>query len=222
MNGESHLPIKVGEMKENAPRINSFLTTAKWKPAKRLSEPTEKKTSTGGFGWSSTPLTEQIEQSVSIIKALREIISQDPLVLSEDATHIIHVIREGFCLGYSLAKNYCTASGLEVLMQQNSTPGRMSGSQQTEFSEKNVTMSAVALFGAASYVVWKLSNYKKDETSSIQMEFPGVPEVFLTNLHRATECSLFYFGFCLEKARCNFQVHLDSVDALIWDKALIL
>lgn len=209
MNGESHIPIRVGEMKENAPRINSFLTTAKWKPAKRLPEPTDKKTSTGGLGWSSTPLTEQTEQSVSIVKSLREIVSQDPLVLSEDATHIVHVIREGFCLGYSLAKNYLTASGLEVLMQQNTVPGRMSGAQQTEFSEKNVTMSAVALFGAASYVVWKLSNYKKDETSSIHMEFPGVPEVFLTNLHRATECSLFYFGFCIEKAglaRTDLQV----------------
>lgn len=199
MNGESHLPVNTEEFGEFQRRSNALLTSVSWKPMKRMNCGAPEKSS-GVPAWSSTPVTDQVEQSTSVMKAFREIISQDPLLLSEDANHILHALRDGMCLGLVLAKNYGKAAGLDVLSQQNARAGGLSGPHQAEFAEKNATMAAIGLFGMASYVVWKLSGYKSDEVSAIKMEFPGIPEVYLTNIHRAFDCAVFYYGFCIEKA----------------------
>ena len=205
MNGESYIPVSPADWNEFTQKANTLLQVVKWKPSKKMSlGPAQKQ---GSPAWSSTPATEQVEVEASILRTLKEI-SNDTLILSEDATHIVHTVRSGICFGYHLAKLYGKAAGLEALSQQNSRPGGLTTLQQGEFAEKQTTMSAVAIFGLAAYVCGYLAPYKEEETSALGLEFAGIPEMFLPNVFRAMECSIFWYGFSLEKmgpARTDLQ-----------------
>jgi hypothetical protein len=199
MNGESYIPIDPADLGEYTQRANMLLTALKWKPSKKMPFGEVPK-GNARPAWSPTPVDQQTEEEVHIMKTLKESISKDALLLSEDATHIVHTIRGGICFGYVLAKLYGKAAGLEELSQLNKRAGALTQLQQGEFAEKQTTMSAVAAFGLAAYVCYHLDGYKEEETSAINIDFPGVPEVVLTNVFRAMECSVFWYGFCLEQA----------------------
>ncbi len=193
----SHLPITEKEIAENMDRANSLLAKVSWKgkgkPAARSTE------SSSGKWRPSTDYSEaSSEKSVSLVKIGKRV-SNDPLLYSQNVNHTLLVLRRGVSIGLHLARAYGQAAGLERLVQQNRL-GRLTQIQQAEFYDKHHTSSAVGLYGAASYIHWQLEQFEEEAVSGRNLEFPGIPEVDLSNPLKAMECAIFYFGSSVENS----------------------
>lgn len=209
----SHLPIKTENLRELYPQVNPRFQKTSFKPTKRCST-----IENGVPVWANILLTNQTEMSVSILESLKKI-SGDQLTLGEDANNVLLTMRDGLAVGMFLAKKYRQTSGLEVLEQQQQSRGASvaGGTLVAEFTQKQTTASAVALFGFASYVLWKLGSYKTDEVSSIQTVTPSVPELFLANHIVALNAVLYYYGFYLENDAVKTQPELVKLTLLFFN-----
>jgi hypothetical protein len=154
----------------------------------------------------------KIEQSVSLLKLARAI-SRNPDILSDNANHVINVVRQALRLGLFMSQSYTRASGLEQLYQANKQDS-LSDNKKSEFQEKNITASAVRLHTMAYYIVWKLSRYQSEAVSSIKLDLGGLPEFNIFNPVSALTCTMYYYGAYLEQSGRVF-TDLDFVKATI-------
>ena len=186
----STVPILAADLLAYQERANRLLISVKWS-AKPFGDPA-KPAAPGAVAWrdSSAPSTHQEE--LSLVNVLRQI-AKDPVLLPDGMNHTLSVVRQGLCLGMHLSKLYTKFSGLDQLAQLNAKGG-LAELQKVEFRNKYQTASAVAVFGAASYVIWDLSQYRADEVRSLSLEIPSLPEVSLQDPVRALECFVFYLA----------------------------
>lgn len=186
----STVPILAADLLAYQERANRLLISVKWS-AKPFGDPA-KPSAPGVVAWrdSSAPSTHQEE--LSLVNVLRQI-AKDPVLLPDGMNHTLSVVRQGLCVGMHLSKLYTKFSGLDQLAQLNAKGG-LAELQKVEFRNKYQTASAVAVFGAASYVIWDLSQYRADEVRSLSLEIPSLPEVSLQDPVRALECFVFYLA----------------------------
>lgn len=190
------LPIKEDDIKQYREEITAYLKSVSWTPD------TQKRKSNEQIDLSflihNKALGINQSDELSVLKnAIR--ISDDRILLSNTVNFTVNAIREGFCVGRHLAGLYEKSSGLESLLFRNKD-GSLHQSEQPEFHDKMEAQSAVMLYTAAYYIVWKLSEHRPEEVSSINIEFGGIPEVKLSRPTRAANCALYYYCAYLERS----------------------
>ena len=194
----SHLPILPNDLKPFEQNVATYFAQVKWKPTKSLVlDLSTQDERPGAKLWRPAPIgLQSTEETLSLLKIARTI-GGDATLLPASLNRELWAIRTGICLGLHLARQYGIAAGLNELQVQNSS-GRLPNSQQEEFRSKVTTSCAVALFVAASYVVWELGSFEPDKISGTHVEFHGIPEVALQSPPRAIECMLFYLAAYLD------------------------
>jgi hypothetical protein len=212
----SHLPILPKDLAEFEKGVGALLAEVKWKPAKNLTANTQSQELTAGAKlWRPSTLPDAgPEDALSLLK-IAKVIANDPVLLPESLNTALRAIRTGVSLGLYLARQYGVAAGLRELEELNKT-GRLGPSQSEEFSQKVNTSAAVALFSAASYVVWKLGAFEPDKVSSARVEFHGIPEFPLKNITRAVACTLYYLAAYLDPQKNGLiKTDLEMVDMIL-------
>lgn len=189
---DSHLKITSADLQALMQWPDAAMTQSRWIATKRIV-----RNNSGGLVIQTIPPQEQMSETVSLLKTASEI-SGASSILSQEVNMVMTTIRNGLCVGLYLAQQYEKRSGLDVLRQQNAAK-ILSTAQQPEFNAKGTTHSAIALFGAASYVVHTLANYSADKTSSIKPDFSGVPELAYKTPQNALMSLLYHFtSYCSE------------------------
>ena len=189
------LLISEDDLKEYKDEITAYLKNVEWKPDNK------KHKSEIDFSFlieSGKALNIDTTDHLSIIKNLIRI-SDDRIILSNSSNYILNAVRDGFCLGRHVSKLYSKSSGLDLLMQKNST-GNLHQSEMPEFHDKSHTQSAVFLFTAASYITYQIENYLLQDVSSINIEFSGIPEVVLSRPSKSLQSILYYYCAYLERS----------------------
>lgn len=189
------LPIKDDDIQGFKEEMTAYLKEVSWTP-----DQTKKSNEQIDFSFLLQNKALGVNQgdSLSLLRnAVR--ISDDRILLSNSVNHTVNAIREGLCIGKYLASLFEKSSGLETLLHRNKE-GSLHQSEQPEFHDKMETQSAVLLFTAAYYIVWKLSDHRSEEVSSINIEFGGIPEVKLNRPSRAINCALYYYCAYLERS----------------------
>lgn len=189
----SHLPIFEKDLADQKEGVKGFLINVDWTPRKQISAGDEK-IAPGAKVWRPSAVADiQKREEVSLIR-IGKTLSEDPNLMSECANFVLLTIKRSLCLGFYLCRQYEKAAGILELRTRN-TAGQLVDSEKTEFVCKQNTASAIAVFTAAAYLVWRLGSYKESEISAIQIGFPGLPEADLTTPVSALKCFLFYLGF---------------------------
>lgn len=189
------LPIKYSDITALREEMTPYIRTASWKP----DQPSVGNEQIDlGFLMQSKALGVHEADSTSLMKeAVR--ISQDRMLLSTSVCHAVNSVRDGLCLGRHVANLYEKSSGLETLLQRNKD-GALHQSELPEFHDKLETQSAILLFVASHYILWKLHDYRSEEVASINIDFGGIPEIKLTRPSSAVNCSMYYYGAYLERS----------------------
>ncbi len=136
------------------------------------------------------------EAKLSTIQALMDANSHHSMLLDAGIHLAISAVRDGLLIGSYVATEYEKATGLDVLQQES----RMPDARRVEFRKKNTVSSLIVAFVAASYVVYELSKFKSNELSSMQMEFPGIPELNTLSQGHVRKCLMFYYVATLSKS----------------------
>ena len=202
MSSSSCFPITEENLVEYAETANNFLKKVTWKPGKHLekgtgegSKPTRK--------WTTAAPQTTPEDSLSLIEIARAI-TKDEVLLPEGTNLLLRTVRTGIQLGSYLAAKYRISSGLKELDEMNKAKIAFTPEQRTDFNSKINTMSAVAIYTAASYIVWKLGSYQAEKVSSTAVEFNGIPEITLQGSTAAMKCMLYWFGSAISIERSGF------------------
>lgn len=195
----SYIPIEENQLSRWTEPANKLLVSVSWHP-KPLQAAAAAAAGNGGpsssYQWRDSSTGTAVEEKVSLLAVAKQT-SRDPVLLSEATNHVLTEVRQGLRIGMQLSSLYTAASGLQTLVDQNARGG-LSDQQKTEFRAKYESASAVAIFVAANYIGWALSNYRAEEVSSARVELQGVPEVHLLNPVRALDCFVFYLGANLQ------------------------
>ncbi len=138
------------------------------------------------------PPSEQVTDTVSIF-ALANEISGSSAILTPEVNTVISTVRNGICMGLYLAQQYEKRAGLDIMRQQNASKSLGNG-QLAEFNAKGATASAIAMFGAASYIVYELSRYQADKVATMKLDFPGVPELAYKTPQNGLVSVVYYFA----------------------------
>src|SRR3989344_4081655 len=85
--------------------------------------------------------------------------------MGETATIVLLAIREGVQVGLHLAAQYDRTSGLVDLQLRNQT-GTL-GTDEARYRSLTATASAIAVYGAARYALWRLSRHREDEIRTV-------------------------------------------------------
>lgn len=193
----SLLPISQEEINVHKEEITSYLKQVAWKADnKRFTDNNENIDLTFLIGNKTLGLDQTDE--ISILKnAIR--ISNDRILLSNTTNYVINAIREGFCLGKEVSKLYEKASGLEQLQERNKNQS-IHQSELPEFHEKTQTQSAILTYVSSNYILYLLKQHRSEESSAININFGGIPEINISRPSQAINCSLYYFGAYLERS----------------------
>src|SRR3954471_20044547 len=208
--GGSYLPIRESDLKPHAARASQLIQKVSFRPTRAPAPKPALVGNPAAFRDSTVQTSQDDSQSLLMIA---KAISDDPLLLTDAANHVLTTVRQGIAIGLHLAGQYRAASGLEQLAALNSQ-GRLPQAQQSEFQSKNFTSAAVAAFSLASYVVWNLASYETEKVSQVKMPEAEVPEVQLLNHIKAVDCVLYYL--CLHIARSGLvQTDIQMVKATV-------
>ncbi|MFA7193348.1 MAG: ATP-binding protein [Candidatus Paceibacterota bacterium] len=197
-NAKAHIPLKKSEYQEHRERVNPKLKIVEWTPKK---DAANKMVSTAAQPGTWLPASSIDfgggKDSVKIRDSVAKIFGDESL-LDVDAVYVLDSIRTGFMIGMRVFELYCQASGLDQLILRN-TSSRLLESEMKIFNSQKQTGTFASVFATASYIRWKLSSYKADKTSVIDLPFGGIPEINLTDNFVSTNCILYYYGLYLER-----------------------
>jgi len=189
MNAPSHLKIDQSQLEKQSKMADGLLNSVTWQPK---TDKAEKFALTKAIGRDIRFLSEKTsEEKVSLMGISKDVSGTD-LLLSEGINHCLQTVWQAFRLGSHVAELYEDYSGLRALMDMNKT-GLLPSDLKGEFQQKQETQSAIALFVTAYYVLWDLSSYRRDKVDGINLEFEGIPEVFLLDPVRAFRCMTFHY-----------------------------
>ncbi|MBX2846442.1 MAG: ATP-binding protein [Saprospiraceae bacterium] len=210
------IPIKADDYKAYKDDMTVFLKEVQWSPDQRTAKNAEIDLTfliqNKGLGVNQT-------DSISILKnAVR--LSKDRILLSNATSFVMNTLRDGLCIGKHVATSFEKSSGLDVLLQRNKD-GALHQSELPEFHDKLSTQSAVLLFVAAYYIVYKLNNYETDVVTSINIDFGGIPELKLSRPSSAISNALYYYGAYIERSNTvNNDMELVKMTLLYFEALL--
>lgn len=194
----SLLPIKQEEINEYKDEITSYLKQVSWKADnKRFKDNNENIDLTFLIGNKTLGLDQT--DDISILKSAINI-SKDRILLTNTTNYVVNAVREGFCLGKHVSKLYEKASGLEQLQERNKNQS-IHQSELPEFHEKTQTQSAILTYVASNYILYLLSQHRSEESSSINIDFGGIPEINISRPSQTISCSLYYYGAYIERSK---------------------
>ena len=194
----SLLPIKQEEINEYKDEITSYLKQVSWKADnKRFKDNNENIDLTFLIGNKTLGLDQT--DNISILKSAIKI-SDDRILLSNTTNYVVNAVREGFCLGKHVSKLYEKASGLEQLQERNKNQS-IHQSELPEFHEKTQTQSAILTYVASNYILYLLNQHRSEESSAINIDFGGMPEVNISRPSQTISCSLYYYGAYIERSK---------------------
>ena len=193
----SLFPVNQEEINEHRDEITSYLKQVSWKADnKRFSDNNENIDLTFLIGNKTLGLDQS--DDISILKnAIR--ISDDRILLSNTTNYVVNAVREGFCLGKHISNLYEKSSGLEQLQERNKNQS-IHQSELPEFHEKTQTQSAILSYVASKYIIYLLDQHRKAESSAINIQFGGIPEVNINRPSQSISCALYYYGAYLERS----------------------
>ncbi len=193
----SLFPVNQEEINEHRDEITSYLKQVSWKADnKRFSDNNENIDLTFLIGNKTLGLDQS--DDISILKnAIR--ISDDRILLSNTTNYVVNAVREGFCLGKHISELYQKASGLEQLQERNKNQS-IHQSELPEFHEKTQTQAAILTYTASKYIIYLLDQHRKAESSAINIQFGGIPEVNINRPSQSISCSLYYYAAYLERS----------------------
>lgn len=193
----SLLPINQEEINQYKEEITSYLKQVSWKADNKKFKDTNENIDLTFLIGSKTLGLDQSDD-ISILKNAIKI-SNDRILLSNTTNYIINAIREGYCLGKHVSKLYEKASGLEQLLERNKNQS-IHQSELPDFHEKSQTQSAILTYVASNYITYLLSQHRSEESSSINIDFGGIPEINISRPSQAISCSLYYYGAYFERS----------------------
>ncbi|MFA6227663.1 MAG: AAA family ATPase [Patescibacteria group bacterium] len=181
----SCVPITAEQLKPFDVFAGKLIQSAGWQPKKPLTAPS----ADGGLKFSeSMPMEERINW-LELIKQY----NPNGIINSANVNQLLNSLYTGIGIGCYVVEMYAKSSGLAKLLDDNSRQ-RLNEGQKAEFSKKLATAAAVAQFSFASFVSWSLSRYQGEKLDSLSMDFPGYPEICLTDYLRGFNCLLVYMG----------------------------
>jgi len=179
------VPITAEQLRSFDAFADKLIKNAGWLPKKPLTPPS----TAGGLKFSeSAPMEERINW-LELVKPY----NPNRTINSGNVNQLLNSLYTGIGIGCYVVEMYAKSSGLAKLLDDNSRQ-RLNEGQKAEFSKKLATAAAVAQFSFASFVFWSLSRYKGEKLDSLSMDFPGYPEICLTDYLRGFNCLLVYMG----------------------------
>lgn len=208
----SCLPITEEALAVHSEGAQRFLSVIRWSIV--IPKPIEKTpTTTGPGGYRKLDLGEN-HQSIEVSLAdLAKAISGNKLFASQNANAVLSAIYQGLRIGSHLATAYMNSSGLTALRDANNQSLLKSEAQQNEFLKKNITISAINLYGLAYYCVWKLKQFQPATLAANGLEYPGLPESAVkSSVADTLSCALAYFATFVRDSG-KVQNDLDFINA---------
>lgn len=194
---QSWLPIREENIAEHKKLVNGWLTSLEWSVARSSGETSSTPT------FQRTTLGRTQKENVSFMATGRGL-SRDELILDPLVNRTLGVIQRGTMIGLTVSDMYSEASGFDVLADQNKR-GQLPGPQQAEYREKVTTAAAIAMFVAAYYIVYELSQLEVTAEDDMQKINMHVDEMSFATRSQALQCMLFYLG-----KKLNSQAHVTN------------
>lgn len=225
MISEPQVPIRNDDVMRHWGTLQVLLNEIEWgvpkDDLKIVTGESDSATGKSGFYQARRALQSTTQERASLINAFKKV-SGDPYGLTQNNAFLADAIRTGCAIGMHLANQYNRSSGLEHLIALNTRPGgRVPESQEAEFHAKQRTASAILLFSLASYVFWKLSQYKYEEVHKINVRFNGVPDMDVSMPMRSLNCVLFYLSwYCEKSGTVNTELEMLKLVSLYFESVL--
>ncbi|MFA6594589.1 MAG: AAA family ATPase [Candidatus Buchananbacteria bacterium] len=207
----SCLPITEEALAAHSEGAQRFLSVIRWsivtpKPIE------EAPTANGPGGFRKLDLGEARKAIEISLADLAKAISGNKLFASQNANAVLNTIYQGLRIGSHLATAYMNSSGLTALRDANNRGLLKSEVEQSEFLKKNITTSAINLYGLAYYCVWKLKQLQP-ATLTAGLEYPGLPESTIkASVADTLSCVLAYFATFVRDSG-KVQNDLDFINA---------
>lgn len=192
----SLIPIDERQLALRDERAGALLVSVSWMPSQQGKR--KRPDDSILTEWIDPTFSMAKEDKLSLIETVKCLTPTIPF-LSEDATHVLHALRQGLRLGMHMSGAYANASGLETLAEMNDRK-MLPQSRHAEFSAKYVTAAAVAQFVAASFIVWQLSRYRMEDVGKVTMDFGGIPEFSFQSPARSLQCMMYYYAAYVAKS----------------------
>lgn len=214
MSSSSALPITREDLRKQIKRVLPLMT--KVERAVRL--PAQASTVEQGGSYATRVLT-QTKQAVQMVETFKRVSDDTENALTPAIAEVAETIRIAAALGIHLAYAFEESSGLKHLIELNSK-NRLPKTQEEEFNAKLRTSSFILMFQFASYISWRLGNYRASEMEQARVNFTGIPETSFTHPVDALMCTMFYLGRYLDTAKTEIElakVTLEYARGLIAD-----
>jgi len=208
--GTSTIPVTEADIQAffgNATNLLQSISYAPGKDLAALAAGSRPEAKPEGLSLSSLSMSgKPAARTMSLIGIARHL-SDDDVLLRENVSHVLNVVRTGLQIGMHIGNLYAKHSGFERLKEMQRNPQGMSDSDQRQWSAMKATQAAMTLFVTSYYVNWKLAQYKPDDVSGVQANFLGLPEPLTLNGRMETlSCAIFHWGSYLETARTDLEV----------------
>ena len=113
----SLIPIDERQLALRDERAGALLISVSWTPSQQAGF---RRPDAAALGeWINPTFSMTKEDKLSLIETIKSLTPTIPF-LSEDATHVLHALRQGLRLGMHMSGAYANASGLETLAEMNS------------------------------------------------------------------------------------------------------
>jgi hypothetical protein len=208
--GTSTIPVTQADLQVFFSSATKLLQGVSYAPAKDLAmlvSASKPEAKTEGLSLASLSVPSSPAQRIVSPIGIARRLSGDDVLLSENVSYVLNVVRTGLQIGMHIGGLYGKHSGLERLKEMQKNPQGMSDNDQRQWSAMMATQSSVTLFVASYYVNWKIAQYKPDDVSGVQADFLGLPEALaLSGQMKALSCTIFHWASYLETARTDLEV----------------
>lgn len=186
---EAHL-IKHDSLAAHDVLVDSLLKSVEWHAKRGHTQPSNELEKIKAL------ITDGHQQQSLSIAAFAIGLGESKYLMPEGVNKALLIVRNAIRVGKYVSDQYAKASSIDLLR----TRSNLSAVEQSEFTKKSNTASAVFAFVSAYYVLFELSQYKPEQVSNIQMDMGALPELSLTSPGNTRNCIMFYYAAFLEKS----------------------
>ena len=199
------IPITWEQLQAHASSSNQYLKGINYVPKKTL-ENMKGEAAKPPRGWSESSSGSQKAETVSIVSIAKETNKGDD-ILPEPINTALNHIRTGLQVALHVAEAYAKASGFAQLKERNSSGGKLSPAEESEWATKQETHAAITAFVLAYYVRSRFAT-KDAKKISAPVDYAGLPEpIAIGNQIRSIGCVLYHLGAYLKRAQTADQFH---------------
>lgn len=214
-NGPS-LKIEEKDLTQYNRPANSLIANVAWVPQKNFFEEKEK---TSIAGYRRSRISENKAEELSLVKIGSDL-SGEKIILSDSINHCVNIFQEAIRIGIYVSDAYIKNTNLDNLMSLNKK-NKLSSNQSTEMTDKNATCCAIQIFTIASYMVDQLSQYRREEVTTRNMDIAPIPEINFNNQIDARQClTYFYCAFLSKSGIVKDEIDFIKLSLLYFEKLI--